>query len=354
MKPQQNDIPAAPYYKDRFYPVHGVASVVGALLKSGAPAEALLRGSGITEEGLLLPSTKVSYDQLRTLIRNSAAMSFGRTAVLKAGISMHFTSLGIWGLGLKSTRTFRESAEFSVKYQWILGPLAASRFTASTPDGNASWTYDPLLTSDPSNPGYRMAVEIHLGLGLTLTRDCQGEHFVPSRVTFTYPAPKRPEDFSELLGCPVLFEQPTNSMFFANSWVSREVNTANAVTLAMAEEYCENLLAEISSKSSIDLQVRRFLLEHAGSFPTLEDVSSRLNVDPRTLRRQLQFVGTSYNDLLDEIRKNIALKYLRETSLTQDEIANRLGFSDGSNFRKAFKRWTNHSPGTYRQGSPKH
>jgi AraC-like DNA-binding protein len=71
-------------------------------------------------------------------------------------------------------------------------------------------------------------------------------------------------------------------------------------------------------------------------------------VSDRSLRRQLREQGISFSGLLDELRMQIALKYLRTTRLANEDIALALGFSDAANFRRAFRRWTNKSPSEIR------
>jgi AraC-like DNA-binding protein len=70
----------------------------------------------------------------------------------------------------------------------------------------------------------------------------------------------------------------------------------------------------------------------------------------RTLRRKLQDEHTSFQKLLGELRMHVAIKYLRDTDLTPDEIADALGFSDAANFRRAFVRWTKETPHRFREG----
>jgi AraC-like DNA-binding protein len=70
-----------------------------------------------------------------------------------------------------------------------------------------------------------------------------------------------------------------------------------------------------------------------------------------TLQRQLNAEGTSYRDILETTRRDLAEKYLREGDYKQAEIAYMVGFSDQSNFARAFKRWTGVSPGQYRKSA---
>jgi AraC-like DNA-binding protein len=69
---------------------------------------------------------------------------------------------------------------------------------------------------------------------------------------------------------------------------------------------------------------------------------------PRALRRRLETEGTSYRDVLAEVRMRLAIEYLRRTQMTHEEIASRLGYSDAANFRHAFLRWTGKSPSEFR------
>jgi AraC-like DNA-binding protein len=81
------------------------------------------------------------------------------------------------------------------------------------------------------------------------------------------------------------------------------------------------------------------------------DVASNLNMSARTLRRKLREEKTSFRDLVDELRMEIAIRYLRETNLTVEHISGSLGFSDVANFRQAFRRWTKAAPQKFRKMS---
>ena len=95
--------------------------------------------------------------------------------------------------------------------------------------------------------------------------------------------------------------------------------------------------------------VREALLHNLAQPMTLDTVSRRLKIPIRTLRRRLQQEGTSYRKLADELRTEIAIKYLRDTAMTVEDIASSLGFSDAASFRYAFRRWTNATPGKFRR-----
>ena len=96
-------------------------------------------------------------------------------------------------------------------------------------------------------------------------------------------------------------------------------------------------------------KVNRHLLSCSGDFPKLDAVAKCLCLGARTLRRRLQELGTSYQQILGEVRRELAIEYLRTSSLTVQEIAELLGYSEVTNFRRAFVRWVQVSPYQYRK-----
>ena len=127
---------------------------------------------------------------------------------------------------------------------------------------------------------------------------------------------------------------------------------ANPATVQMCEQQCEALLARLDVQDGLLTRVRRLLLTRPGDFPDLESAASALHTSGRSLRRHVTQMGTSYQQVLDDGRKRLALQYLTATHLPLHEISQLLGFSDPSNFRRAFRKWTGKLPGDYRNEVP--
>lgn len=96
-------------------------------------------------------------------------------------------------------------------------------------------------------------------------------------------------------------------------------------------------------------RIQRHLHELDSHVPTLREVASALAMSPRTLRRRLKAEGASYSGILRNERVHLAAGWLKETSLTVDIIAERLGYTEVTNFRRAFRRWVGCSPHAFRQ-----
>jgi AraC-like DNA-binding protein len=86
-----------------------------------------------------------------------------------------------------------------------------------------------------------------------------------------------------------------------------------------------------------------------GGNPSLEQVAAQLGLSERTLQRKLQELGTSHNDLVEQIRRDLAMRYLKEPDMAICEVAYLTGFSEPSSFHRAFKRWTGVTPGEFRE-----
>jgi AraC-like DNA-binding protein len=100
---------------------------------------------------------------------------------------------------------------------------------------------------------------------------------------------------------------------------------------------------------SIGARVRHLMHQGQPAWPTLADIAGRLALSPRTLVRRLESEDLSYQQLLDEVRNELACWYLRQSALPMSDIAERTGFSDQANFSRAFGRWQGQTPREYRR-----
>ena len=123
---------------------------------------------------------------------------------------------------------------------------------------------------------------------------------------------------------------------------------ADPVTADACERKCDAIIERMSRAGSYVDQIRRVILMLPCESRNLTAVADEMNTTTRSLRRKLSAEQTTFQKLLDEIRLELATDYLRNTRLTLEDIAPLLGFSDASNFRHAFKRWTGELPSSFR------
>ena len=118
----------------------------------------------------------------------------------------------------------------------------------------------------------------------------------------------------------------------------------------MSEKLCQEILRKYIGEENLSTRIRHIILRVPGEFPDEAAVADALALSGRTLRRQLGKLGTSYRQLLDQVRSDLAQQYLANSSLSVEQVALLLGYTETTNFRRAFKRWLGVSPRDYRQG----
>jgi AraC-like DNA-binding protein len=164
---------------------------------------------------------------------------------------------------------------------------------------------------------------------------------------------KRPAREGELLeehfGCPVRFGSEHNKLVFRESDLELPFVTHNRELLAVLEGHLETQLEERSRGKGIGEQVASALVRSlAGRRPTLREVAEDLGMSARTLQRRLGEVGTSFQEQVENARRELAHHYLARTTVELKQAAYLLGFEDANSFFRAFQAWEGTTPGEWR------
>ena len=219
---------------------------------------------------------------------------------------------------------FRRTMEFAVRYHQLATPLATIAFHEL--DRMGIWTIEPLLHPRIDSLLYRFVTELQIATHISLQRDIMGDSFKPREILLSYRIAKDFQITPSLVGCPVRFEQATNQIEFDSAFLDAAPKLGNRTTYPSAIALCDDLIADLVSRSGAAGRVRSLLSTDVSERPSFATVAKRLRTTPRTLRRQLRMHNTSFRELSDELRVHVALRYLRETTMTMEDIAFALGF----------------------------
>jgi len=167
-------------------------------------------------------------------------------------------------------------------------------------------------------------------------------------VSFPFSAPDYAPLARELIGSNVHYGQAWAGLTIPAAMLDVPLKMADPQAFREAEQICQGQLAKLHSNTTLSGRVRRLLLEKQNGFPSLPATARRLHMTPRTLHRRLGREQTSYRAILEDIRYRLAAEHLRSGHASVEEIAYMLGYSDPSNFRRAFRRWSGMSPSAYR------
>jgi AraC-like DNA-binding protein len=336
-------------FGEKLYSTAKMAAVVDALLEYGVPPDEALNGCEVGFDVLHSPRTKISRDQLIRCYRNAMALSRDPHLPFAIGLSVHLSAYGMYGYAMLCSTDFRRTMDFATRYHQLATPLASISFEER--DGLGIWTIEPVLHPKIDSRLYRFVTEVQIATHVSLHRDIMGPSFRPREIGLTYPPSPDFRITEALAGCPIRYEQAMNEIAFDSTFLDEAPRLGNRTTYPAIVALCDDLLEELALRTGPAGQVRKVLLRDVANRPTFEDVARLLRTPSRTLRRQLRKQGASFRQLSDELRLYVALRYLRDTRMTNEDIAFALGFSDAANFRHAFRRWTAKAPNDFRRES---
>ncbi len=167
-------------------------------------------------------------------------------------------------------------------------------------------------------------------------------------VCFPFAAPTYASLAEQVLGCDVRYGASWAGLTLPRSVLDVPFRAADPVAFREAVKICERELERVATNVTFAGRVRRLLLERQHGFPSLEVAARLLSLTPRTLHRRLVDEGTTFREVLEDVRHRLAVEHLKAGHFSLEEIAYTLGYTDFANFRRAFKRWEGVPPSAYR------
>ncbi len=206
----------------------------------------------------------------------------------------------------------------------------------------------PRLDLDPSH----LLTELILLAWHRLCSWLIGDNINLSSVTFVYPPPPHEDEYKYLFRCPRKFNQTITGFSFRAAYLEKPVMQDIGKLKTFMRNCPFNLFMYPHSDSSAATRVQRLMQKNIDKgVLSLAEISQELGMSNRTLRRKLTKEGTSFQAIKDTIRRDMAIYYLVQKSLSVNEIACQLGFSEPGVFVRAFKKWTGSTPGVYKKHS---
>jgi len=322
-----------------------VEKIANAAAAHGVQQQSLYQAVKLDCSVLLDPDNRIPFAQLVALYEKAAELTGDDNFGLHIGQRINPTAFDVVGYCALNSPTLGAAFARVARYHsiWTDGAL----FTVETSNETSAIVYS---YADTSIHEHRQDAEMTLATVATLCRNIASPDFAPISVEFQHDAPLDTAEHIQLFRCPIEFRAFSNRLTFASSYLSLPIAKADASLCVLLDRHAEELLAKFPRRDSLVDQVRSIIAgELRGGDPSLERVADQLSLTPRTLQRKLQELGTSHNELLDQMRRRLAMRYLREHEMAICEVAYLLGFSESSSFHRAFKRWTGLTPKEFRR-----
>jgi AraC-like DNA-binding protein len=246
------------------------------------------------------------------------------------------------------TRSFRDALDRMARYKRLTCPEEIR----IVEHGNDCAVQFAWLLADKREPA--ALIDVCFAWVVSIGRRGIGHSVNPKRVEFQRPESNR-QLYEDHFGCPVKFGARQNMLLFRSEDLAQPFLTHNPDLLEMVAPQLDAELSLQLAHKSLKEQVKGILKKFlAGQRPLLEDVAVELRVSTRTLQRRLLAERITFQNLVEEARRELAQHYLLQSSLELSETAYLLGYEDPNSFFRAFHRWEGTSPGEWRSamGTP--
>ncbi len=312
----------------------------------GVDGHELLAAAGIEPSQVSDPAGRLSVLDIACLADRAVEMSGEPGLGYEMALASSVTSHGIMGFGMMTSRSLREAIRMGTDYLQLRVPVLHAELRVE--DGVAAVAVTETVPLDTLRPVLYDLFLVKLArIGRSLTD--RGLDLDDVELWFDYPRPGYHVRFADRLP-PMAFEMGANELRFDARLLDAELPTADPMNARLVEDQCRREVEQLGIGVDVVGQVRAALRSAPEGYPSLVDVAELLHTSSRTLKRRLRDHGTSFHELLDEARRTEGARLLTATSLSVEQIAQRLGYADASSFRRAFQSWTGATPSRFREG----
>lgn len=291
------------------------------------------------------PTLKLRLESFCRLFEEAARQTRCDNFGLRFGDRFQPRDLGLWGYVAVTSATLREALENLP--QTFPCHQGHSKLTLKRASNSLLCLEYQILTS--AIVDRRQDAELSIGMFINVFRECWGPRWAPEEIHFEHPAPAESSEHEVVFNAPVYFSQPANALFFRPEILSRLMPGHDPRLLALTRTCLAQLGPESTAEQPlidhIRLAIRQRLPDGA---PTLDVIRRDMRVTRATISREVSQVHGGYRNLVDEVRRELAVSYLKHRQLPLSDVALLLGYSELSAFSRAFRRWAGCSPRAFR------
>lgn len=321
---------------------------LGFLGRRGLAAETVCQAAQIDPAWVDDPNSRVPAAAMERLWAAAEQLTGDPDLGLHSAESYNPGALSIVGYVILSCRTAGEALERLARYAPLLNEGLQVRVEHNQDTTicsiGAAEDLGTYLRRSPRQVIETVSAGIVLTLGRVATRPP-----VPIAVTFQHAAPSSIAEHARLLGPVVRFDQIENAVVYSTSALAAGMLSADPALLEVFEGDARRRLEQLKSHGTVSGRVQSIVgARMKGEVPSLAVIASELAMSERSVQRSLTEESTSYREIVDEVRKDLALSHLSQPGATAADVAFLLGFSEPSAFTRAFRRWTGSSPSQFR------
>jgi AraC-like DNA-binding protein len=321
-----------------------VRPVIERLRQLGLDAESVLRSAGCDLSDLEDPDGRIPH-ALAVAVWHEAVRRSGDDAFgIHTAEQIRAGAFDVLDYATRSSATLGEGLQRLVRYHRILHEVAVVQLSE---EGDRAQLTHALPTQAGELP--RHPAEFIVAAWVVVARQATGTELVPMEVRFRHSAPDNCGEHERLFRAPIRFNSTVNGVVLPRSSLDLPLVKSDPGLCAVLERQMSALLAKAPPSASCSVRVRQMIAEDLSTAtPSATAAARKLHMSRRTLQRLLEAEGTTFTEVVDGLRRDLATRYLSEPSIAIAEVAFLLGFSEASAFHRAFKRWQGTTPSAYR------
>ncbi|MFT7287252.1 MAG: AraC-like DNA-binding protein [Halieaceae bacterium] len=268
----------------------------------------------------------------------------GFSLPIRVGKSMQCDDYGAFGLAWKTALSLGRSFDRAARYGRVLTSV-----TQYDLEQSGSGTLFHLRREGERGLGLRLSNEASLASVVAISRQVCAGPFSPQTVFFTHAQPENVAAHEAYFGCEVVFGADKDALLVNTADLDIPNRLGDASVSSFFQSHLEAELEKLPDDAGLERRVRIQISQQLSEgLPGLSEIAARLGMSGRTLQRRLAERGYVFQTLVDEARRELAQRLLRETQYPLAQIAFLTGFSEQSAFNRAFKRWAGQTPRSFR------
>lgn len=286
----------------------------------------------------------ITLSQYEAMLEEAVTVTKNPALGLHLGRAIKFSDHGTFAYSALSFPTLWDAMKVGLKFSKLVNQIVDLRMEEC-----ADFNSIRIDTAYFSGSLYQTVIEMVMSLFCEILTFMLNEDISTVELDFCYAPPTYAQQYQEVFEPAIRFEAATNEVRIPKKLANKPQIMANPDVAKKFESECDELIAKIYEPKSYSQQVHEALFLSQSRFPQLEDIALQMNTSSRTLRRRLQESETSYKKILDEVRLDLANRYLSTTRLSIGEISELLGYTDQNSFSHAYKQLTGIPPTAYRK-----
>jgi AraC-like DNA-binding protein len=331
---------------EQLVPAVAAQWMVKTLERRGIPLKKILAGTPLGKKWLHNADSVITPANYLKIVKNGLTHSADEALGLRIGREQNLTGLGFWGYAIMCSHNLKDAADVAIQYWKVSGSLV-DIIRKSEGDIRIWEILPPFPYKEPSL--WKYAVEEMLSTWYSSTCFLAGRKLPLKEIHLSYPEPGYSRLYREMFECPVYYDRAIDFLSFATELLELPISMSHAQVAEVCRQRCEELAVKLGRRDELIESIRTIVTSSSFRDRRLEDVARQIGTSGRTLRRKLKEQGTTFQKVLDETRADFAKTYMKNTALTIEQIAYRIGFSEVTNFRAAFRKWTGMTTREYRE-----